>query len=350
MHSKKKTKMKTSILNSLAVGLLAVSPQLMADDFAWNTMLNLTSDYGNRFAGSDEERKAASWLKGEFEQLGYKVNTHEFEFNLRKKPLTSLNLEAFKQGKINKTIIIGAHYDSIGHNAGSTGFTDNASGIATLLAVAKAFQNITPHYSVKFIAFGAEEVGLNGSKAYVKTINPADIHGMINLDTVAGGDHLYIHSAHSKPYHCGGENSKYSHDTWLRDALLNKSKNIKLARGYDLHPKTPEYPEGETGAWSDHSPFSCLGIPIAYVEATNFSIDGESGKDGYSQTSHPDYWTCFDNSNMASCDRKKEKHWGKIWHTQFDQATQLIPRLESHIKLQVQSNVTLLTRFLSEPK
>ncbi|RLV60063.1 Zn-dependent exopeptidase M28 [Parashewanella curva] len=325
---------------------MAISPQVIANDYAWSSMLTLTKKFGDRFAGSKGEQQAAFWIKSEFEKLGYQVKEQPFDFKLRKQSLSSMNLEVFKQGHSPKTIVIGAHFDAIGHNTGSTGFTDNASGIASLLAVAKALQKTTPYYSVKFVAFGAEEVGLNGSKAYVETLKPNHLTGMINLDTVAGGDHLYIHSAHSKPYHCNGDNSKYTFDTWLRNELIKKSKSVKLARGYDLHPKTPEFPEGETGSWSDHSPFACIGIPIAYIEATNFSIDGESGKDGYSQTSHPDYWTCFDNSNMASCDRNKEKHWGKIWHTKFDQAKQLIPRLESHIKLQMQSNVTLLTQFL----
>jgi hypothetical protein len=95
-------------------------------------------------------------------------------------------------------IVIGAHYDHLGHGGESSlapnssevhhGADDNASGTAGMLELARIFsaQRGQLRRSVIFIAFSAEESGLIGSKAYVN--NPAAPLGetvaMINLDMI----------------------------------------------------------------------------------------------------------------------------------------------------------------------
>jgi hypothetical protein len=59
-------------------------------------------------------------------------------------------------------------------------------------------------------------------------------------------------------------------------------------------------------------------VPIAYVEATNFTINGEDGYDGYSQSTNPALWDCYDDATKSACDRDSETQWGKIWHTEHD--------------------------------
>jgi Zn-dependent M28 family amino/carboxypeptidase len=59
------------------------------------------------------------------------------------------------------TILIGAHYDSI---PGSPGADDNASGVAALLAAARA---LGPREGVCYVAFDGEEHGHVGSRALV---------------------------------------------------------------------------------------------------------------------------------------------------------------------------------------
>lgn len=343
------TKIKS--LAALIIGT-TVTTSAIADDIAWQAFMQLSADYGDRFAGSDSEKNAANWLVEQYQSIGYKVEKQHFPFEFRGNSLTSENLEVVLPGKSKETIVIGAHYDAIGHERGSKGFTDNASGTATLLAVANNLKGKEHFYTIRLVSFGAEEIGKVGSNYYVNALGEtkANIVGMINLDTVVGGDSLYIHSAHSTAYPCKSiKNVNYSHDVWLRDALLNESNILPTA--YALHPETKGYPEGETGGWSDHAPFACAGIPIVHVEATNFLIDGESGTDGYSQTKHDKYWTCFEESKMGACNRKKEQHWGKIWHTQFDTQEAVFPELESRIKSQFHSNITLLTNFvLNKPQ
>ena len=165
---------------------------------------------------------------------------------------------------------------------------------------------------------------------------------MVNFDTIAGGDKVYVHSAHSTPYkRCKTDN--YNSDTKIRDALLKASiKVLGKQNKYIIHPDYEEYPAGETGSWSDHASFACAGIPIAYVESTNFTINGKNGRDGYSQTINEALWTCFDKENKTSCDRKKEKQWGKIWHTKNDSLAALNEIFPGRVEKQIEDNVKVL--------
>ncbi|HEX5082349.1 MAG TPA: M20/M25/M40 family metallo-hydrolase [Blastocatellia bacterium] len=95
-------------------------------------------------------------------------------------------------------IVIGAHYDHLGHGGESSlapnssdvhhGADDNASGTAGMLELARIFSANRGQLrrSLIFIAFSAEESGLIGSKAYVN--NPSaplgDTVAMINLDMI----------------------------------------------------------------------------------------------------------------------------------------------------------------------
>ncbi len=86
-----------------------------------------------------------------------------------------------------------AHYDHIGRlgaNAYIPGANDNAGGTAMLLNMAAYYQKNPPKYSIAFMAFGAEEVGLVGSLFYVDNAYfPLDkIKFLWNLDLVGTGD------------------------------------------------------------------------------------------------------------------------------------------------------------------
>jgi aminopeptidase YwaD len=70
-------------------------------------------------------------------------------------------------------IFITAHYDHLGGMGKDTyfpGANDNASGVALLLSLAKYYVKNPQKYSIAFILFAGEEIGLLGSKYY--TENP----------------------------------------------------------------------------------------------------------------------------------------------------------------------------------
>lgn len=90
-------------------------------------------------------------------------------------------------------IVFSAHYDHLGRMGKDVyfpGANDNASGCAMLLSLAKYYSEHPPRYSVAFMAFGAEEVGLLGSKHYVE--NPLfplkQIKFLVNMDIMGTGD------------------------------------------------------------------------------------------------------------------------------------------------------------------
>lgn len=83
-------------------------------------------------------------------------------------------------------IVITAHYDHLGMlgEAMYPGASDNASGTAMLLDLARYYATNPPDYDTWFIAFAGEEAGLLGSKYFTEhPLFPlSDIRFLINLD------------------------------------------------------------------------------------------------------------------------------------------------------------------------
>jgi aminopeptidase YwaD len=89
-------------------------------------------------------------------------------------------------------IFITAHYDHLGGMGRDTyfpGANDNASGVALLLSLAKYYATHPQKYSIGFILFAGEEIGLLGSKYY--TENPIvplkNIRFLTNTDLAGTG-------------------------------------------------------------------------------------------------------------------------------------------------------------------
>jgi hypothetical protein len=112
------------------------------------------------------------------------INTH-----FKTQTITSANVVARVKalGKQRRpgVVVLGAHFDHLG--AGFPGADDDASGVAALCEAARV---VSAHADllgrdVVLVAFGAEEWGLRGSKAFVDAW-PKDqpIVGMIQADTV----------------------------------------------------------------------------------------------------------------------------------------------------------------------
>ena len=84
--------------------------------------------------------------------------------------------------------VVGAHYDIVPPTM--AGANDNTSGTAVVLALADALSGRSLPFTVRFIAFGAEELGLYGSRNYVSALGDAElgqVKAMLNLDPVGTG-------------------------------------------------------------------------------------------------------------------------------------------------------------------
>lgn len=90
-------------------------------------------------------------------------------------------------------LFVTAHYDHLGGLGKDTyfpGANDNASGVGMLLALAKYYAAHPQPYSIAFICFAGEEIGLLGSKYYTEhPLVPLEkISFLINLDLTGTGD------------------------------------------------------------------------------------------------------------------------------------------------------------------
>lgn len=266
-----------------------VIPKLQAqaggdqDDYgsqAYEHLVYLSEAIGARIASEVTERQAGNYIQDQWEKMGFQVTKQTFEITDSQE---SANYFVTIEGKSDKKIIIGAHYDSV-NEGGSKGADDNASGVGLLLELSQRLkdQKDLP-YSLEFIAFGAEEIGLEGSNYYFQALTDrqqANILGMINMDSLIAGDYLYFNAGTNGP-------------TWLRDAAIDMGKKLGIESIKTNPGLNPDYPQGRTGPFSDHASFDHGEIAILSIEATNWEI---GDKDGYLQT----------------------EKYGMIMHSQYD--------------------------------
>lgn len=128
-----------------------------------------------------------------------------------------------------EVIMVGAHLDGQG-NPGHLfpGALDNASGVADIMAAARAIAQLpAPKRTIAFFFIGAEEKGLLGALEYAKDpLFPKEkTVCYINLDMVGNGNGLYFGGGDSFPgiySHFKEANENYLHRT-LKTNYLNKS-------------------------------------------------------------------------------------------------------------------------------
>ncbi len=165
-----------------------------------------------RNTGTKGELLAAGYIMGKFYELGLLPkgeNGYLQEFSVKPKysphsrvkvdttkAITGRNIIGYIDNNATKTIVIGAHYDHLGFgDEGSlytgndsihNGADDNASGVASIIQLARILKEKNKGNNYLFIAFSGEEKGLWGSGWFVKhpTIELSTINYMINLDMV----------------------------------------------------------------------------------------------------------------------------------------------------------------------
>lgn len=146
-------------------------------------------------------------------------------------------------------IVVCAHYDHLGRMGKNTyfpGANDNASGVAMMLSIAREIsKNPLANHSVLFIAFAGEEIGLEGSTAFVNSniIDLKKISLVLNLDILGSGeDGITVVNGSVFP-------KFYS--------LLNELNIVRQA--------VPIVKSRGKAANSDHYPFSEKGVPSIFV-------------------------------------------------------------------------------------
>jgi hypothetical protein len=153
----------------------------------------LCSDsFAGRGLGGKGLQLATEYLEGRLKELGVKPafgSSYRQEFTAPSSE-TVINLV----GRIGTPenahhVIVGAHYDHLGLDENGKiyhGADDNASGVSTVLELARILKDDPPGGEVLLILFSGEEEGLLGSRYYAA--HPAaplnECTAMVNLDTV----------------------------------------------------------------------------------------------------------------------------------------------------------------------
>lgn len=135
---------------------------------------------------------------------------------------------------------LGAHYDSV---ADGPGANDNASGVTTLLEIARTHRS--PGLCV--VAFGAEEVGLIGSAAFVEQHDVGAASFMLNFDMTAKLTDLML---------------VVTPDDVRSSALAQRASTLATEAGFRIKPGNfPVF------ASSDHVSFSRAGVAAITVHS-----------------------------------------------------------------------------------
>jgi hypothetical protein len=187
------------------------------------------------------------------------------------------NVEAVLHGRPTSEacIVVGAHYDSV---EGSPGANDNASGVATLIELARSLSDRPRRLTVRFVAFANEEPpyfntgnGM-GSVEYAKGLgDPRRVRVMLSIETVgrwddAPGSQRYP-ALVGLFYPDRGDFIAFVGN--LRSAHTVR-RAVGLFRGAATLPSEgaalPSFVPGVS--WSDHRSFWDIGVPAFMVTDT----------------------------------------------------------------------------------
>ncbi|MDU9394100.1 autotransporter outer membrane beta-barrel domain-containing protein [Pseudomonas sp. zfem002] len=268
------------MLKPLAIAVAIGSSLLSAEadaydygDYAGQTLDRLINDYPGRYRGTANFAGAADWMQSQL-SFGYQTRRQDFTWAGNR---SSQNVIASAAGSSSNYVVLGAHFDTYYGRPTLQGLDDNASGAAVLTEIARNLGGLPLENGLQVLGFGAEEEGLRGSRAYVAALSDsqrANLLGMINLDSLITGDRMYAHAASNAV-----DNPALGA---YRDQLLRIARELKI----DLFSNpglNAEYPAG-TGCCSDGESFNGLGVPVLFIEATNWEL---GDLDGYQQTDNP---------------------------------------------------------------
>ena len=144
-----------------------------------------------------------------------------------------------------RVVVLGGHYDTVPNVPGAD---DNGSGIASLMTIAREVVGKSYPFTLRFIAFGSEELGLRGSRFYVDGLTEeglADIVAMLNFDALAhGGSQAAVGDF----------------------GLVGQAVESAQARGIDIKRRL-----NIGGGSSDHASFQQAGVPVVFFFDDDFS-------------------------------------------------------------------------------
>jgi aminopeptidase YwaD len=142
-----------------------------------------------------QRNEELSWVSMESVAIHFPHNAKQIEISFKEKSIEKYktrNVVGYIPGETDTFVVFTAHYDHIGE-LGTTyypGANDNAAGVAMVLDLAKTYSKQKPHYSIGFLLFTGEEIGLVGSSYFVNhpLIPLEKIRILLNLDVIGSGE------------------------------------------------------------------------------------------------------------------------------------------------------------------
>ena len=135
-----------------------------------STIVDLQS-FGTREFHTASAQESALYIQGEMVSLG--LQTHMQQFYVDGTPVVNVVAVLNPDVVAESVFLIGAHYDSENsevtnlseaENITAPGADDNGSGVGVMLELARVLSQTADFpATVKFVAFGAEEIGYDGS-------------------------------------------------------------------------------------------------------------------------------------------------------------------------------------------
>ncbi|MDF9811323.1 aminopeptidase S [Streptomyces sp. SPB162] len=195
-----------------------------------------TANSGNRAHGRPGYKASVDYVKGKLDAAGYTTTLQQFTSS----GATGWNLIAdWPGGDANHVVMSGAHLDSV---TAGPGINDDGSGTAGTLEVALAVSRagLQPTKHLRFGWFGAEELGMIGSKYYVNNLPSAErskIDAYLNFDMIGSPNPGYFVYDDNAPL-----------ETVFKDFFATKGIPTEI--------------ETEGDGRSDHAPFKSAGVPV----------------------------------------------------------------------------------------
>ncbi|MFF3834211.1 M28 family metallopeptidase [Streptomyces sp. NPDC002458] len=258
-----------------APAALAAAPDIpLANVKAHLTQLQsiATANSGNRAHGRAGYKASVDYVKAKLDAAGYTTALQQFTSG----GATGYNLIAdWPGGDPNKVLMAGSHLDSVTSGAG---INDNGSGSAAVLETALAVSRaqLAPDKHLRFAWWGAEELGLVGSKYYVNNLATAErskLAGYLNFDMIGSPNPGYF---------------VYDDDPVIEQTFKDYYAGLSI----------PTEIETEGDGRSDHAPFKNAGVPVGGLF---------SGADYTKTSAQAQKWggtagQAFDRCYHSSCD------------------------------------------------
>ncbi len=277
----------------------------------------LASSCPQRFPYSDQESRAADLIMEELRSYGYMPEKQTFSVTGPEGLLqTSANVIARLEGRgfrlakkqdeadpqqlpdeeNDLIMIIGAHYDTpVPETTGEAGAEEemvlpdgihnNASGVASVLTVARILLQEQPGYDVIFVFFGAGTDEYQGARHYLSSLSAEDrrrVDVMVNVGPVFAGDKVYAHAGQNSVR--SGEYKDYAKrrklyqvtDIFFEAQLNSRNRYAIYTNQASFFVSLDSGAEAVFREWtsklSDHTPFDRAGIPVVFIESGDYRV------------------------------------------------------------------------------